>query len=172
MILSTKCNPVHCSAHPRIQAIKPLAFPPPQCTILADGTFVPYSSSSSKSYTALWKSLPPPFPCIKTDCSPVSTFPVASQTETVFFCLSAPPPLTLSFIPRPLLHGSKMAAAAPDIASVVQGGAKNRRRKGSPWVREGIAFSEAPEGFCLCLVCRKCHVATCSFKWVWRGQYF
>ena len=90
MILSTKCNPVHCSAHPRIQAIKPLAFPPPQCTILADGTFVPYSSSSSKSYTALWKSLPPPFPCIKTDCSPVSTFPVASQTETVFFCLSAP----------------------------------------------------------------------------------
>lgn len=90
MILSTKCNPVHCSAHPRIQAIKPLAFPPPQSSILADGTFVPYLSSSSKSYTALWKSLPPPFPYLKTDCSPVSTFPVASQTETVFFFLSAP----------------------------------------------------------------------------------
>lgn len=77
-------QPVHCSAHPRIQAIKPLAFPLPQSSILADGTFVPYLSSSSKSYTALWKSTTP-FSLFKKQLFSVSTFPVASQTETVFF---------------------------------------------------------------------------------------
>lgn len=56
---------------------------------------------------------------------------------TLALSVSALPPLMLAFIPRSLPPDCKMAAAAPGIVSMVQGGERNGRRKGGPCFREG-----------------------------------
>lgn len=60
--------------------------------------------------------------------------------------------INVVFHPRSLLHDSKMVAAAPDIASVVQGGGKNRRREVVPESEKGKCFLRSTSRF-LSMLC-------------------